>query len=356
VTAGRPRRAVVCADLEGIGGVDTFEGCFPAWPRAYREARALMEGEVAAAVSGLRDAGVDDVVVCDWHFAGTNLRRDRVDAPVVGLWQQGRPTMSRRDGYGDRDLAVFVGMHGAAGASSFMAHTFWQGLACTVDGVAVNEAYLWSTMVGAGGARTGLVVGDDRVVDECAVLLPGVPVLPVKSSRSRDRARTSQRPEALREQIRQAAADAARDHRDRPRVVGPVGAEVRVTFQEAGWADRFARQGHGDLDGPRTVATRLEHPDGLVPLLSRATLAMPAGRETALYSRVVPPPEQARVPEPVRAAVAGCLHTLARPLMRHGVRVTQRMPQDRYPTPPGEPGAATGRPPSPGHGRRGPGH
>lgn len=337
----RPRSAVVCADLEGIGGVDTFEGCFPSWPGPFRAGQALMEGEVNAAIAGLRLAGVDDVVVCDWHFAGTNLRRDQVDAPVIGLWQQGRPTMSRQDGYGDRDLAVFVGMHGAAGASSFMAHTFWQGLACSVNGMPVNEAYLWATMVGAGGARTGLVVGEERVVDECAVLLPQVPVVAVKTTRSRDRAHTTRHPEDIHEQIQQAAVDAVRDHADRPCHIGPVGAEVRITFQEQVWADRFAAAGHGEVDGPRTVATRLDRPDGLVPLLSHATMAMPAGRETGLYSRVAPAPEHTFVPEPLRAAIAGCVHTVGRPLMRHGVRVTQRMDQARYPAPPGEPG---GRP------------
>lgn len=331
-------RAVVCADMEGIGGIDAFEGCFPAWPGAYRRGQELLEGEVNAVVAGLRDAGVDDVVVTDWHFAGTNLRRDRVDAPVIGLWQHGRPTMSKEDGYGDRDLAVFVGMHAAAGASTFMAHTFWQGLACTVDGMPVNEAYLWATMVGAGGARTGLVVGEERVVDECAVLLPGVPVVPVKGSRSRDRAATTRRPEDIREELRQAATDAARAHDQRPRHAGPVGATVRVTFQEQAWADRFARDGGGDVDGPRTVAARLDDPDGLVPLLARATMAMPAGRETGLYSRVVPAPEHTAIPEPLRAGLAGCLHTVGRPVMRHGVLATQRMDQSRYPTPPGEPG------------------
>lgn len=333
---------MVCADLEGIGGVDTFEACFPAWPRAYRTARELLEGEVNAVVAGLRDAGVDDVVVTDWHFAGTNIRRDHVDAPVIGLWQGGRPTMSREDGYGDRDLAVFVGMHAAAGASAFMAHTFWQGLACTVDGMPVNEAYLWATMVGAGGARTGLVVGEERVEDECAVLLPGVPVVPVKGSRSRDRAATTRRPEDIREELRQAAGDAVREHERRPRHVGPVGATVRVAFQEQAWADRFVRDGGGEHDGPRTVASRLDRADGLVPLLARATMAMPAGRETSLYSRVAPAPEHTAIPEPLRAAVAGCVHTVGRPLMRHGVTATQRMDQARYPTPPGEPGGPSG--------------
>ncbi len=340
-------RAVVCTDMEGVGGIDHFQGCFPSWSRAYARGRSLMEAETNAVIAGLRDAGVEDVVVTDWHFAGTNLRRERVDAPVRGLWVDGRPTMSARtdDGraiYGDRDLAVFVGMHGAAGASAFMAHTFWQGLALEIDGTPVNEAYLWSTMVAAAGARIGVVAGEERIVDECAVLLPGVPTVAVKSSVDRDRARTTRRVEDIREELRQAAHDAARDvaraRPGRPRLPGPVGRTLRVTFHEAAWARRAARRGVGEPVGPRTIATTLEREDGLVPVLAACTLAMPGGAETQTYTRVAPAPEWSGLPDAVRRALATCVHGIGRPLMRHGVRATQAMDQRRYPPPPGEPG------------------
>lgn len=344
--APRPR-AVICTDMEGIGGIDGFEDCFPSWPAAYRRGRELMEGETNAVIAGLRDAGVEDIVVTDWHFAGTNLRRDRVDAPVRGLWVDGEPVMRSRldDGrpvYGDRDLAIFVGMHAAAGASSFMAHTFWQGLALEIDGTPVNEAYLWSTMVGAVGARIGFVAGEERIVDECAVLLPGAPTVAVKSSRSRDRAVTTRRVEDLREELRQQAHDAAvavaGGGAGRPRIAGPVGRELRVTFHEQAWARRAAARGLGEQDGARTIATRLSEPDGLIPLLAGCTLAMPGGAETRLYHRVAPAPEWASRPEAVRRALTSCVHAVGRPLMRRGVVATQRMDQSRYPRPPGEPG------------------
>ncbi|MDX1511837.1 MAG: M55 family metallopeptidase [Nitriliruptorales bacterium] len=334
-----PPRAVVCADLEGIAGVDDYESCFPSWRRRYDRARELMEGEVNAVVAGLRDAGVEDIVVTDWHFAGINLRRDRVDAPVRGLWVHGQPTMSATasDGteiYGERDLAIFVGMHGAAGSDAFMAHTFWQGLACEVDGVAVNEAYLWSTMVGAVGARVGLVAGEAAAGRECQVLLPGVPVTTVKQSVSRDRAATTRRVEDVREELRQAAADAVGN--TGPPMQAPVGREVRVTFQEASWATRAARDGVGHLDGPRTIVTALDRADGLIPLLAACTLAMPGGRETQLYTRLARAPEYSALPPRLLRGLTACVHGVGWPLMRKGVRDTQRMDQSVYPAPPGD--------------------
>ena len=338
-------RAVVCADLEGIAGVDDYESCFPSWRRRYARARELMEGEVNAVIAGLRDAGVEDIVVTDWHFAGINLRREHVDAPVRGLWVHGQPTMSATaaDGsevYGDRDLAIFVGMHGAAGSDAFMAHTFWQGLACEVDGVAVNEAYLWSTMVGAVGARVGLVAGEAAVGRDCEVLLPGVPVATVKQSVSRDRAATSRRVEDVREELRQGAADAVAA--SGAALAAPVGREVRVTFQDPAWAARADRDDVGVLDGPRTIATTLERPDGLIPLLAACTLAMPGGRETQLYTRLAKAPEYSALPQRLLRALTSCLHGVGWPLMRKGVRDTQRMDQSVYPSPPG------GGEPSPG--------
>lgn len=326
-------RAIVCADMEGIGGIDRFEGCFPSWQREYAAGRVLMEGEVNAAIAGLRDSGIDDVVVTDWHFAGTNLRRDRVDAPVESLWLHGEPRMDQNV-YGPRDIAVFVGMHAAAGADAFMAHTFWQGLAVEVDGVAVNEAYLWAEMVGAAGARVGLVVGEERVVDECAVLLPQVPVLSVKSTIDRDTARTSVAVEELRERIRQAVRDAVQAGRERRAPDDGRDREVRVTFHQRAWAVRAEQQELGTRVGPRTVAATLTNRDDLIPYVARCALATPSGRETSLYSRVAPAPERTSLPERVRTAIAGCLHTVGRPVMRHGVRATQRMDQALYPAPP----------------------
>lgn len=328
-------RVVVCADLEGIGGVDAVGDCFPSWPRGYRRARELMEAEVAAVVDGVREAGVDDVVVTDWHFVGNNLRRDRIDAPVLGLWQDGLPRMGR-EVYGDVDLAVFVGMHAAAGApNAFMSHTFWQGLAVEVDGVAVNEAYLWATMVAAAGARVGFVAGESRLEEECAALLPDVPVVAVKRSISRTQARTLQRPETIRERLRSAAARAVREARQRPRFEMATGTPVRITFYEERWADAAAGLGLGEPDGERTIATRLEQPDALVPLVASCALLTEPGREGRLLARLAPPPERSELPEALRRAVVACVHGAGLPIMRRAVRKWMEEDPWRYPAPPG---------------------
>lgn len=328
-------RVVVCTDLEGIGGVDRYEACFPAWPAGYRRAQELMEGEVSAVLEGLREAGVEDVLVTDWHFAGNNLRRPEVDAPVEGLWLSGRPTMSASRTYGPRDLAVFVGMHAGAGRpDAFMSHTFWQGLAIEVDGVPVDEAYLWATMVGATGARLGFVAGERELGDEVTELLPGVPFHAVKDSHSRTRARTARDPRDIREELRQAAADAVREHEQRPHVTAAVGTPVRVTFYEDGDAERAARRGLGEPDGDRRIATTLEERDGLIPLLADCLLTTFLGRESQLFARLSPPPERSALPDPLRRVLVTCAHGATAPLMRRGVREWMAEDATRYPAPP----------------------
>lgn len=328
-------RVVVCTDLEGIAGVDRYEACFPAWPDGYRRAQELMEGEVAAVLRGLRDAGVVDVVVTDWHFAGNNLRRDRVAAPVEGLWRSGEPTMRADGTYGPRDLAVFVGMHAGAGRpDAFMSHTFWQGLAIEVDGIPVDEAYLWATMVGAAGARIGFVAGERSLGDEVAELLPGVPFHAVKDAASRTRARTPRALPDVREELRQAARDAVGGHARRPRVTAPVGTPVRVTFYRSADADRAVRRGVGERDGERTIAKTLGHADGLIPLLADCLLTTLVGRESQLFARLSPPPERSSLPEPLRRALVTCTHGATMPLMRRGVRAWMAEDAARYPAPP----------------------
>lgn len=324
-------RVVVCADLEGVGGVDAYEDCFPAWPVGYGRSQDLMEGEVAAVIAGLRDEGVDDIVVTDWHFLGNNLRRDRFDVPVIGEWKNGIPRLDRSV-YGSVDLAIFVGMHAAAGdPGAFMSHTFWAGLALEVDGLPVNEAYLWATMVAAGGARVGLVSGDARVGTECEILLPGVPTVAVKSSESRTEASTTRRPEEIREQLREESARAVRERVDRPHVPGPLGSDVHLTFYEQSWADRAAKHGLGEPDGERRIGTVLDRPDGLVPLLAEALLTTLPGREVQLASRLAPPPERTDLAEPVRRLLVSCVHGVTRPLVRRGVREWMSEEVSRYP-------------------------
>lgn len=80
-------RVVVCTDLEGIGGVDRSEACFPAWPAGYRRAQELMEGEVSAVLEGLREAGATP----SGRASPSRSMASRSTRPTCGPRWSGRP-------------------------------------------------------------------------------------------------------------------------------------------------------------------------------------------------------------------------------------------------------------------------
>ena len=76
------RSVYMMTDLEGVAGVVSFEDQAFASGRYYDQAKRLVTAEVNAAVEGLLDAGIEDVLICDGHGAGgmpspnSEIRRD----------------------------------------------------------------------------------------------------------------------------------------------------------------------------------------------------------------------------------------------------------------------------------------
>ena len=68
-------KILISADMEGVAGVVRDEQTDPAG-RDYPIARRLMTLEVNAAIEGALEAGVQEIVVSDGHWAGTNLLPD----------------------------------------------------------------------------------------------------------------------------------------------------------------------------------------------------------------------------------------------------------------------------------------
>jgi D-aminopeptidase len=61
------------ADMEGVSQLDDWRAIFAFEPAYWREGRAQMEAEVAAAARGLLTGGADEVVVLDNHASGNPI-------------------------------------------------------------------------------------------------------------------------------------------------------------------------------------------------------------------------------------------------------------------------------------------
>lgn len=285
-TCGTPPlvRVAICADMEGLSGIDRYEQCFPSWPGHYRHGVDMLVGEVRSAAEAALQTGAGDVVVADWHYLGRNLR------PLPGLsirrlWRDGRPDFGP-DGLGGPDAAVLVGMHAGAGnPAGFLSHTFWMGMSLLLDGMALSESVLWTLALGGAGIPVVAVAGDQRATEEASHLLPGIRAVAVKAGTSRTSA-ILRPPEDARDELAETVRKALAE-RGTP-VTHPFPADATIRYGDTGHAAAADRAGVGERTGPRDVSARLGSVHDLMAFLARGLLATPLGRGPSAADRMYP--------------------------------------------------------------------
>ncbi len=65
-------KILIAADMEGVTGVTRWEETSPGHSE-YSRFRKIMTDEVNSAISGVAEAGADDIIVVDGHEDGTNI-------------------------------------------------------------------------------------------------------------------------------------------------------------------------------------------------------------------------------------------------------------------------------------------
>ena len=81
-------KVYISADMEGIGGVSTWQIQAGSQGREYEKFRRLMTQEVNAAIAGAFDAGATEVLVSDSHGDGQNIDVELLDprAHLIRAW------------------------------------------------------------------------------------------------------------------------------------------------------------------------------------------------------------------------------------------------------------------------------
>lgn len=235
-------RVFVTADIEGVAGVVHTEEGTRGNPE-YERARRLMTAEASAVVAGILDADPEaDVTVADCHGPYRNIIPEELDERAI--LSRGKPRhFGMMDGIEEGyDLAMFIGVHGSAGAGhAVLSHTFTGAiLDVTINGTSYGELGLNAAMAGAYDVPVILVSGDQQVEQDVRTTLgDDVVMVPVKKSRAH-LAAESVHPAVSRRMLREAAAKAMRE---RPpvtplRVGTPV--HVQVSFARPVYADLVA--------------------------------------------------------------------------------------------------------------------
>lgn len=211
-------KVLMMTDIEGCAGVVSFEMDSYPTGKYYEAAKKLLTAEVNAAVHGLVEAGVEEVLVLDMHGPG-GIAFEDLKAPAKVM--HGRPLGPRavRDEVmKEYDTAVIVGQHAMAGTSDGdLAHT---QSSKAIDGIRLNgknigEIAQFALDVGAMGIPVILLTGDEAACREAEEFIPGITTVAVKRGIGRNSA-ISLSAEESRRRIRAGAKAAVLKHRRKP--------------------------------------------------------------------------------------------------------------------------------------------
>jgi len=260
--SGNAPKLFVSVDLEGCTGVVTEDHTEPGRP-AWEEARRLMRADLDAVIEGCRAGGAGEIVVCDAHDRGTNLRAAGLPAGVR-LVSGSPPPLGMMAGIDESfDAALFVGYHARAGTTcAVLDHTYtYRVFRVRVDDMTeAGEIALNAALAGCFGVPVVFVSGDEAAVAEARELLPAATGVAVKTACARTSARLLP-PERTRTLLRdgaQRALRAALPPASRPPGLSWDERALRVVFTRSDFAEAAALCPGVERVDARTV--RLEGP------------------------------------------------------------------------------------------------
>jgi D-amino peptidase len=165
-------KVYVSVDMEGIGGISTWEK--QAGPKGadYEKFRKLMTLEVNAAIAGAYDAGATEVLVSDSHWDGQNIDPELLDKRVRMVRAWPRPLLMMGGIDATFDAVLLVGYHASEGTPSAL-------LAHTMDGRNVFEMKLNGTAV---PEAAFFLSGDQAIAAQARALLGPIETAVVKTA------------------------------------------------------------------------------------------------------------------------------------------------------------------------------
>ncbi|MBN1297393.1 M55 family metallopeptidase [bacterium] len=176
------KRVFISADIEGVTGVVHFHET-EREKDDYGIFRRLMTGEVNAAITGVLDAGADDVVVRDAHGDARNILPEELNpaARLIRGWAD--TPLCMMEGIGACfDAVVFIGYHAAADVpNATLKHTMNLRIAeVQVNGILMAEAGLNALIAGMFDVPVICIAGDQAICDYAKRTFGEIEVVAVK--------------------------------------------------------------------------------------------------------------------------------------------------------------------------------
>lgn len=212
------KRVVVGTDIEGVAGVVSMEDQSRNTGRYHDHAKRLATAEINAAVDGLLDAGVEDILVIDGHGPGGLWFEDIHEAAQLLHGRPGAPRSVRDPILAEYDACVMIGQHAMAGiATSNQNHTqnsreidYYK-----LNGKLIGEIAQFGLYNGDLGLPLIFLSGEEAACQEAEDLIPNIVTTCVKKGLSRGSA-ISLSAQASRKKIRVGIKHAVENHRAKP--------------------------------------------------------------------------------------------------------------------------------------------
>ena len=204
-------RVFISFDMEGVAGIVDWAQCRPPG-QPYEEGRALLLGEVNAAIDGALAGGATEFVCNDSHGAMNNLNPADLHGRAAYLAGRHKPLYMMEGLDQSFDAVFFVGYHGSiSGESSVLSHTYNPSVISrvTLNGVECGESGINGLVALGHNVPVALITGDQVTSAEAEPFFKQAEQVVVKGSITRFAAAQAH-PEQAREMINAAAEAAVR--------------------------------------------------------------------------------------------------------------------------------------------------
>ena len=254
-------KVFISFDMEGVAGIVDWAQCRPPG-QAYEEGRALLLGEVNAAIDGALAAGATEIICNDSHGAMNNLNPADLHGRAAYIAGRHKPRYMMEGLDNSFDAVFFVGYHGSiSGAPSVLSHTYNPAVISRVslNGVECGESGINGLVALGHNVPVALITGDQVTITEAEPFFKQVEQVVVKGSITRFAA-AQVHPEEAREMIYAGAEAAVRRLGSVPVPEIELPARLEVEFQTADMAHVASWVKGAELVGTRTVRVRGDDP------------------------------------------------------------------------------------------------
>jgi len=180
-------KILIAADMEGISGVTNWDHV-TAGHFEYPRYRAIMTGDINAAIRGAIEGGASDIVVTDGHGSGTNILIEMLDSRArLNAGNTSPYAMVQGIDSGDFDGVIYVGYHARSGsANGVLAHTWSSKRVANVwlNDILMGEYGLNAALCGYFGAPVLMISGDQTACTQATELLGNLETVEVKQATS----------------------------------------------------------------------------------------------------------------------------------------------------------------------------